>query len=313
MRKDQIFVLLLIILVPMSGCFDNAVGEVDATDEAGQEGTTSDSAINPSTLTTNIAPIVSAYLDTNVWAIEGSDCTTSAFGVYARHAMTDWNDNISSAGWDVNLDGIIDYPVTMSEGYTELEINLSEMVIKNLTIPTQAGSGIYAEKFVVFGAVDTFGVWSSSSLMKVEKYIGFYNRETDTYVSYIDQEPCPDFTDVTDYEFSVVDHADIASGYSDYLVTISRTNGQSGIDWSRIAIYFDGSDEGNERCYSGYYRCDLLDGDGLSNSSLGTMWDAGQSVTIRESDTNLHDNGQEAEIEIYIDNILVFSQTITVN
>ena len=49
------------------------------------------------------------------------------------------------------------------------------------------------------------------------------------------------------------------------------------------------------------------------NSSLGTMWDAGQSVNNGESDTNLHDNGQEAEIEIYIDNILVFSQTITVN
>ena len=52
----------------MSGCFDNAVGEVDATDESGesqesgQEGSTSDSMINPSTITTNIAPIVSAYL-----------------------------------------------------------------------------------------------------------------------------------------------------------------------------------------------------------------------------------------------------------
>ena len=33
MRNDQIFVLLLVILLPLSGCFDNAVGEAEADDE----------------------------------------------------------------------------------------------------------------------------------------------------------------------------------------------------------------------------------------------------------------------------------------
>jgi len=32
MRKDQIFVLLLVILLPLSGCFDGAVGEAEADD-----------------------------------------------------------------------------------------------------------------------------------------------------------------------------------------------------------------------------------------------------------------------------------------
>ena len=37
--------------------------------------------------------------------VEGSDCTTTAFEIEVRHAMTDWDGSIISAGWDVNLDG----------------------------------------------------------------------------------------------------------------------------------------------------------------------------------------------------------------
>ena len=38
MRNDQIFVLLLVILLPMSGCFEGAVGDAEADEES--EGTT---------------------------------------------------------------------------------------------------------------------------------------------------------------------------------------------------------------------------------------------------------------------------------
>ena len=34
MRNDQIFVLLLVILLPLSGCFDGAVGDAEGTDDA---------------------------------------------------------------------------------------------------------------------------------------------------------------------------------------------------------------------------------------------------------------------------------------
>ena len=39
MRNDQIFVLLLVILLPLSGCFDGAVGDAEGTDDA-SSGTT---------------------------------------------------------------------------------------------------------------------------------------------------------------------------------------------------------------------------------------------------------------------------------
>jgi len=41
MRNDQIFVLLLVILLPMSGCFDGAVGDAEGTDDGDSNGGTS--------------------------------------------------------------------------------------------------------------------------------------------------------------------------------------------------------------------------------------------------------------------------------
>ena len=39
MRNDQIFVLLLVILLPLSGCFDNAVGDAEGSEDT-SSGTT---------------------------------------------------------------------------------------------------------------------------------------------------------------------------------------------------------------------------------------------------------------------------------
>ena len=45
MRNDQIFVLLLVILLPMSGCFDGAVGDAEGSEDSDSgDGTTSESS-----------------------------------------------------------------------------------------------------------------------------------------------------------------------------------------------------------------------------------------------------------------------------
>jgi hypothetical protein len=41
MKTDRVFVLLLVVLLPLSGCFDGSVGDADASDDA-SEGHTSD-------------------------------------------------------------------------------------------------------------------------------------------------------------------------------------------------------------------------------------------------------------------------------
>jgi len=316
MKPQFLFICFILLALPLTGC----LGGQDVVDEASasQEGLvpTTSSTGQTSSGTVNLPPVVTAYLGTVISDVQGSDCTTVGFEVQGRHAMTDWDNNITQAGWDVDLDGTIDYPVTAAEGFTALQVNLVDMVLSN---ESSSGNSYYtntfAEAFVAFGAVDEAGAWSSSDLLIVRKNIQSYNSNQDTTYSYIDTEPCADFDDVTEYNFSLSDHADFASdGSTDYLVTISRTNGQNGINWNRVRIYFDGSDEGDEQCYQNYYRCELLPGDGLSNSSsLGAMWEAGDSVTIKENGNNMHRAGYEAEITIYIDNVLVFSESIMLN
>ena len=48
MRNDQIFVLLLVILLPMTGCFNDAVGDAEGTDDASENG---DSSVGDETST----------------------------------------------------------------------------------------------------------------------------------------------------------------------------------------------------------------------------------------------------------------------
>ena len=49
MRNDQIFVLLLVVLLPMSGCFDGAVGDAEGTDDASSGTTVINNYYNNST------------------------------------------------------------------------------------------------------------------------------------------------------------------------------------------------------------------------------------------------------------------------
>ena len=49
MRNDQIFVLLLVILLPMSGCFDGAVGDAEGTDDTSSGTTVINNYYNNST------------------------------------------------------------------------------------------------------------------------------------------------------------------------------------------------------------------------------------------------------------------------
>jgi len=121
MRNDQIFVLLLVILLPMSGCFDGAVGDAEGSDDSDSGGT------NANAGETNHPPVISAAITGSIELTEGLDCMTNGVQVEARHAMTDWDGTIAQAGWDIDLDGAIDHVVTDSEGHTMLQISLDDM------------------------------------------------------------------------------------------------------------------------------------------------------------------------------------------
>ena len=173
---------------------------------------------------------------------------------------------------------VIDYPTNASEGYMMVEIPMNTMVSRTATQGSSFSSYEYEyrEQSIVFGAQDDDGAWTSSELIKLSKTISSTNPSTGAETSYLDLEPCHDFTDVTDYNFSITDHSDIAStGNADYLVEITRTNGQAGLDWSRVRIVFDGDNEGDEACTVAGYRCKIVE--------TTSLWEAGATITLQEA------------------------------
>lgn len=303
MRNDQIFVLLLVILLPMSGCFDGAVGDAEGSDDSDSGGTTTNTAGQ------NHPPVISASITGSIELTEGSNCMTNGVQVEARHAMTDWDGTIAQAGWDIDLDGAIDHVVADSEGFTMLQIPLDGMTYWNKSVNQGFGSYdyVYRQQSVVFGAQDDSGEWTSSELFLIQTTESYTTSSSAN--NYFDLEPCQDFEDVTQYTFNVTDHPDEAStGNTDYLVEITRTNGQAGIDWSRITIIIDGNNEGDETCStseSTSYRCWIYSGSGLTSAPVGELWEAGETISIKER-SNLHTGNEgRLEVKILIDGVYV--------
>ena len=83
MRNDQIFVLLLVILLPMSGCFDGTVGDAEAQDstesESGNNGTSVSTTPSLKTYFTTISPTILDCSDEDVcvWEYAMTINTTS--------------------------------------------------------------------------------------------------------------------------------------------------------------------------------------------------------------------------------------------
>ena len=132
MRNDQIFVLLLVVLLPMSGCMDNAVGEVEGTEDA-ESNTT---IVNNTTVvnnyynqTTNQPPQiyvagvgiknedygrVSTFEPSTGHELSRMYHTTFQFWI----SVVDIDSNITSVGLDLDLDQIIDHHFTNSDSWS---------------------------------------------------------------------------------------------------------------------------------------------------------------------------------------------------
>ena len=299
--SKNLYVFMLGALIVFSGCFGTGTTDgADDTDDTGSNGNDSEGGSGV-LLPDNLPPVISVELvDGNPQWTEGSDCTTSGMSIEARHAMTDWDGTIVNAGWDIDLDGNIDYSVTTDEGYTTLEMPMSALIWYNTSDWDDGDSSTYGyaylENSFAFGAQDDDGEWTSSQIIKIRKYA--FNGYEDNFGVQIDVEPCRDFSNAADYNFSFADNSDvISSGSNDYLVDITRTNGQAGISWDSIRIWFDGNNEGDERCdfiQNNQFRCLII-----QSGSDDTLWEPGETITLKEDDNNLHSgNGGSAEIII---------------
>ena len=298
MKTDRIFVLLLVVMLPMSGCFDGAVGDAEGSDESDGNGNNE--------LSVNHPPVISAGIEPSIMYTEGDDCTTNGIEIHARHAMTDWDGQISQAGWDVDLDGNIDYFVTDSEGHTAVEILLDDMTYWNYTL---GNNEIFArQKNIVFGAQDDSGQWTSSEIFLIE--IEELNIQSGVYGSLLDVIPCAGLVDPLHYNFSVTDHPEeIDTIPRDRLIQIEFVGGDYPIEWERIKIKLDGDVSPQRYCtltYDSWCSIELSNG-GLPNS---WFWHPNQVITVKEVMNLQGASGESMDVEIWIDDVLVDSLTL---
>ena len=143
------YISVLGLLIVLSGCFGlTSDSSADDADEVEVE--------------QNLAPIVTAF-----WMEDSTryDIVNPGWNITVYHAMTDWDGNISEAGWDVDLDGSIDYPISSPHGLSSIFI--PEYVTVNYSENSALAS-------IVFGAMDNDGAWSSSPLITVTFYFRMY-------------------------------------------------------------------------------------------------------------------------------------------
>ena len=97
MKTDRIFVLLLVVMLPMSGCFDDAVGDAEGADDTTSETTVINNYYNNTTANVPAQPLI-LYVPTNTTAnittavgelVEVLDVWSSSSA--SSEQVTDWS------------------------------------------------------------------------------------------------------------------------------------------------------------------------------------------------------------------------------
>jgi hypothetical protein len=229
------YISVLGLLIVLSGCFgsgvfDDAEGQTDDDDDEVQ----------------NLAPVVTA-----VWLGDSSPTLSTAinpgWNVTVYHAMTDWDGSISDAGWDIDLDGTIDYQISSSQSLTTIFIP-ETIVVDSLLTGSMTS--------IVFGALDDDGAWSSSPLIRLT---------------------LPDTISGTVNTYTAEDANDDASTGADTLIRLQMT-GSDDLAWSLLQVTLSVGDN--------VYTCSVAAGDDCTISqSAGdnaNAWEPGEYIFLSE-------------------------------
>ena len=137
MRNDQIFVLMLVILLPMSGCFDDAVGDAEGTDDVQDEPN-----INP---VFHIASVGSYDEQRSTYNTStGEEETRMKYRNYVFwFSVIDIDSNILSVGLDTDLDLIIDQEFTTNNSWSDFSRHVSYGLAWSNTTMANSGSQYY--------------------------------------------------------------------------------------------------------------------------------------------------------------------------
>ena len=269
-RTMNVITLSLILL--LAGCF--GLGDsAEASDEHEH--------------TPNAAPVLHGELTTES-QFNLADCTTTDCNFTVYHAAVDPDGDLMELGFDFDLDGTIDQPLTDYRGYTNIQIpktefdenlvsftegdEISDCVNNQQLVVTENSTTTELKTTIALIAVDTNDA-ASAILLTTN---GLYENSTTMTTSVL---PCTE----PNFQFSSRDAAGTMSFAADErLVHIKMTSGQ--LAWSvlKVTIVVDGGtsltcveeskDDGTAPCT---YTKDATD----------NFWDVAEEITISEGDS----------------------------
>lgn len=161
MRNDQIFVLLLVVLLPLSGCMDNTVGDAEGTDDIDSDVTVVNHYYNQ---TTNHPPIIhmASIGQTGEFGEEQeADERRSTYNqttgeeesrMYYRYyglwfSVIDADGNITAVGIDGDLDLTIDHEFSLDANSSWSDITYHESYGFAWSNTTNGGVGSWGGGF----------------------------------------------------------------------------------------------------------------------------------------------------------------------
>ena len=278
--SKNIYVLMMSLILLM-GCLGGTTSSGDEGDTEDSDMTVINNYYNNST--PNLPPVIEANAD-ELGASYDNTGFLESIEVYAFHAMTDWDGSITNAGWDWNLDGIIDVVVTDASAFYSFSIPASA------TFSEQ--NHVYAN--IVFGAVDDDGAWTSSPITRV----GGFDDLTAGSGTY-------DARDASN-------NTSISGDTDDILIRISWDQNTAGLNWALVMIQL----EVNNNTYD----CSVQSGQECSITQDGSdsaVWETDEYIWLSESGTEICGAaGVSCTVNIYITYdgyTVVGTQTVTLS
>jgi hypothetical protein len=180
------------------------------------------------------------------------------------HAMLDVDGTIASAGWDIDLDGTIDYPTTANKAFTNITIPVSEWI----SPPDNSYALITSVAFI---ATDNDG-WISADMLSL-----VYSPSSSQ------QQNGPDL-----YQYRASNHNDSPSaGTSDNLMVLEFMQAPADLNWANIDIQITGADGVPHTCMvDGSTDCTIT-----QYGSSDIFWEKSEVLHLSENGADLCSGG----------------------
>ena len=251
----NVYALMLALVIVLSGCFGNTTPDAD-----GQQSTNAN---------TNVSPLI----EIGEWSAETDAWNATHWNVTIYRAMTDIDGVIASAGWDFDLDGVIDYPSTSVRSVDQLSIPASNWLNQSAIDGVVSDTKFTTISFIV---IDDDGD-SSGQLVTLDTVTHPYWPGGGTSNSYTADDA----------------DASTSAGTDDVLISVRWQHAEDDLNWAFVVMKLSVGDSTFDCSTAGDQECSIAQ-DGNDDA----LWETGEFLTLSESGSDIA-NGATT-IDMYV-------------